>query len=109
SKNPGSRKTFLAICSGVATGNTQQIEFLEGDDSAHILDVTTRREVARCRLKLTEVAQLIKGYEERSRAVEYPPCYLTQWHGQMMYVAKQIHGRCSFNMNKKKLDEFKLQ
>ena len=108
SKSQNGKRTFLANCAGIAKGGDRQIEFAEGNDSAQILDKITRAKVSECKIRRVELASMLKNYEDKLRQIESPPCYLTQWFGQMMFVANGVRGRCSFKMNKKKLEEFRL-
>jgi hypothetical protein len=101
------RKTFYASCAG----NTEndQVEYLEGSQVAQLVDPTSRREVAVCKVDQSQFSRLIKDYQSKGEELENPKCYLTQWKGQMMYVAEGVKGRCSFNMNKNKSEEFKAK
>lgn len=98
-------KTFYASCSGQS--EDAQIEYLEGSKIARLVDVASRREMAICNVDQAKFSTLIRGYQHMGDELENPKCYLTQWKGQMMYVAAGVKGRCSFNMSRKKSEEFK--
>jgi len=100
-------KTFYASCEG--QGDDGQIEYLEGSAVAKLVDATSRQEIAKCVVNKKQFSALIKEYQTHDLELENQKCYLTQWKGQMMFVANGVKGRCSFNISKNKLAEFKMK
>lgn len=95
-------KTYYASCSDAK----EQIEYIEGASLAALIDPTSRRELAKCEIDKNKFATLIKDYASQYQKLADPRCYLTQWKGQMMFVANGVKGRCSFNMNAGESQEF---
>ncbi|MGZ3721577.1 MAG: hypothetical protein ACXVA9_01520 [Bdellovibrionales bacterium] len=100
-----SPKTFYASCEGKS--EDRQLEYLEGSGFAQLVDPASRQEVTKCKVNEKQFSVLIQDYEKHDLELENPKCYLTQWKGQMMYVAEGVKGRCSFNMSKNRSQEFK--
>lgn len=100
----GSKKTFQLHCEGMSA--SEHLELEANSEHAKLLDSSTRYETAKCPTEKAALAEMIKAYQTRVKELENPPCYLTQWKGQMTFFAHGTKGRCTFDMNKEQADEF---
>src|SRR6188508_2034561 len=93
-------KTYYAICAKLP--QEQQLEFSETLNGARFVNAVSRESLGVCVLEKSAAKALIKSYEASRQAVENPPCYLSQWKGQMMFIAHGNRGRCTFDMKREK-------
>jgi hypothetical protein len=101
----GSRgKTYVADCDGLAK-RERQVEI--AGDKVTLLSATERKTLAVCGSEHAVLSALIADFEKHRERLENPKCYLTNWKGQMIFVANGVHGRCSFNMNRPLMERFK--
>lgn len=100
----GKQKVYQARCD--AMPEFQHLEFEKGAMDVVLLDSSSRYELAKCQTEKEIIEQMIKSYDGKVNALENPPCYLTQWKGQMMIKALDVRARCTFDIKKAKADEF---
>ena len=100
----GIKKTYQARCEGMP--EFQHLEFESEAKEIQLLDSPSRYEIAKCETERGIVEGMVNAYDGKVHALENPPCYLTQWKGQMMAVAKGTRVRCTFEMKKPKPEEF---
>lgn len=100
----GKKNVYQARCDNMP--EFQHLEFEKSAAQVLLLDSSSRYELAKCETQKDIIEQLIKAYEEKVSAMENPPCYLTQWKGQMMVKAQNVRVRCTFDIKKSTSDNF---
>jgi hypothetical protein len=101
------KKVYYAICTKLP--RDRQLEFSKDLDEVSIVDSISRQSLGTCEIEKAEANLLIRAYEKGRGAVENPPCYLSQWKGQMMFVAHGKRGRCTFEMKREQEGRFEAK
>jgi hypothetical protein len=103
----GVTPTYYAHCD--SQPEDRQLEFAKGESQAHWINPLTRKEFALCTLKTKDIEAMTGEYAARTAVIEKPPCYLTNWKGQLTLVAHGKPYRCSFKMLGAALAEFERE